>query len=89
MTKKTSENKRKKRNNNEAPPKGQQTLFDVFQVKKCDTANNSDEHVICNISESVVVSDIFTMFTKELFDACNEIIRFLVYCKSLPMLTTV
>ena len=51
LTKKTSENKRKKRNNNEAPPRGQQTLFDVFQVKKCDTANNSDEHVICNISE--------------------------------------
>ena len=27
-------------------------------MKKCDTANNSDEHVICNVPESVVVSDI-------------------------------
>ena len=30
LTKKASENKRKKRHNNEAPPRGQQTLFDVF-----------------------------------------------------------
>ena len=44
------------------PTRKQQTLpvFDVFQVKKCDTGNNSDEHVICNIPEMLLFQILMT-----------------------------